>query len=50
MYEKQYLSQNKFDELTKELEHLQKVKRKEIAEKLDFAKSLGDLSENDLQR
>lgn len=46
MYEKQYLSQNKFDELTKELKHLQKVKRKEIAEKLDFAKSLGDLSEN----
>ena len=46
MNEKQYLSKSKFDELTQELECLRTTKRKEIAEKLDFAKSLGDLSEN----
>ncbi len=44
--EKQYLSKEKFDELTKELETLKTVRRKEIAEKLEFAKSLGDLKEN----
>lgn len=43
---KQYLTQEKFDELTKELDHLKTVKRKEVAESLEYAKSLGDLSEN----
>lgn len=44
--EKEYLSKEKFEELTKELDHLKSVRRKEIAEQLEFAKSLGDLSEN----
>ncbi len=44
--EKEYLSQEKFDELTKELDYLKSVRRKEIAEQLEFAKGLGDLSEN----
>ncbi len=46
MTEKEYLSQEKFDELRKELDHLKSVRRKEIAEQLEFAKGLGDLSEN----
>ena len=46
MTEKEYLSQEKFDELSKELESLKSVRRKEIAEQLEFAKGLGDLSEN----
>ena len=41
-----YLSQEKFDELTQELEHLKTVRRREIAEQLEYARSLGDLSEN----
>lgn len=44
--EKEYLSQEKFSELEKELNHLKSVRRKEIAEQLEFAKGLGDLSEN----
>lgn len=44
--EKEYLSQEKFDELQKELAYLKSVRRKEIAEQLEFAKGLGDLSEN----
>lgn len=44
--EKEYLSQEKYDELEKELNHLKSVRRKEIAEQLEFAKGLGDLSEN----
>jgi len=44
--EKQYLSREKIDELQAELESLKTTKRKEIAEQLEFAKSLGDLSEN----
>ena len=44
--EKEYLSQQKFDELKDELEQLKSVRRKEIAEQLEFAKGLGDLSEN----
>ncbi|HEY4519896.1 MAG TPA: transcription elongation factor GreA [Candidatus Paceibacterota bacterium] len=44
--ESNYLSQEKFDELTKELEHLKTVRRREIAEQLEYARSLGDLSEN----
>ena len=44
--EKEYLSKEKLEELTKELDHLKSVRRKEIAEQLEFAKGLGDLSEN----
>jgi len=44
--EKQYLTKEKFEELKKELDFLKMTRRKEIAEKLEFAKSLGDLSEN----
>lgn len=43
---KEYLSKEKFDALVTELENLKSNKRKEIAEELEFAKSLGDLSEN----
>jgi transcription elongation factor GreA len=43
---KEYLSKEKFKQLTDELENLKTKKRKEIAEELEFAKSLGDLSEN----
>ena len=43
---KQYLTKEKFNELTKELDILKTVKRKEVAESLEYAKSLGDLSEN----
>jgi len=44
--EKQYLTQEKFTELTSELDHLKKNRRREIAEQLEYARSLGDLSEN----
>ncbi|HVZ75893.1 MAG TPA: transcription elongation factor GreA [Candidatus Paceibacterota bacterium] len=40
------LSQEKFEELTRELEQLRTTRRKEIAEQLEYARSLGDLSEN----
>lgn len=42
----EYLSKEKFEELEKELEHLKTTRRKEIAESLEYARSLGDLSEN----
>lgn len=42
----EYLTKEKFDELSKELEELKTVKRKQVAENLEYAKSLGDLSEN----
>jgi len=35
--ETNYLSKEKFDELTKELEHLKTVRRREIAEQLEYA-------------
>ena len=41
-----YLTSEKFTELKKELEHLKTVRRKEVAESLEYARSLGDLSEN----
>jgi len=44
--EQEYLTKEKFKELEKEIESLKTVKRKEIAEALEYAKSLGDLSEN----
>jgi len=40
------VSQEKFDEISKELEHLKTVRRTEIAKNLEYARSLGDLSEN----
>ena len=43
---KEYLSKEKYTELKEELEFLTHIKRKEIAEALEAAKSLGDLSEN----
>ncbi|MCI0533426.1 transcription elongation factor GreA [bacterium] len=46
MDEKQYLSKEKHAELTAELDTLKNAKRKQIAEQLEFAKSLGDLAEN----
>ncbi|HEY0220598.1 MAG TPA: transcription elongation factor GreA [Candidatus Paceibacterota bacterium] len=42
----EYLTQEKFDEFTKELADLKGTKRKQVAENLEYAKSLGDLSEN----
>jgi len=44
--DKEYLTQKKFDQLSVELDHLRRVRRKEIADQLEYAKSLGDLSEN----
>lgn len=44
--EENLLTQEKFDELKAELERLTTVARKEIAESLEYARSLGDLSEN----
>lgn len=41
-----YFTKEKLLELTKELEYLKTVRRKEVAEQLEYAKSLGDLSEN----
>lgn len=40
------VSQEKFDEMLKELENLKTVRRTEIAKNLEYARSLGDLSEN----
>lgn len=42
----EYLTKEKKAELEAELKHLQTVRRKEIADALEYAKSLGDLSEN----
>lgn len=44
--ELQYLTNEKFTELKKELEHLKTIRRKEVADQLEYAKKLGDLSEN----
>lgn len=46
MMEKNYLTQEKYDELVKELTDLKTNKRREVADRLEFAKSLGDLAEN----
>lgn len=43
---KEYLTKKKYEELLAELEDLKNVKRKEVAEALDYARDLGDLSEN----
>lgn len=42
----QIISQEGYDKLKKELEHLTKVRRREIAKRIQTAKELGDLSEN----
>ena len=44
--DKQYLSREKYEELEKELDHLKNVKRQEATNVFEYAKSLGDLSEN----
>jgi len=44
--EKDYLTQEKYNEFKKELEYLKGEKRKAVAESLEYAKSLGDLAEN----
>ena len=44
--DKEYLSQEGFERLKKELVTLKEIRRKEISERLEYAKSLGDLSEN----
>jgi transcription elongation factor GreA len=41
-----YLTKEKYKELEKELIQLKTVKRKEVATNLEYARSLGDLSEN----
>ena len=41
-----FLTPEKFKELKEELEKLKTVRRKEVAESLEYARSLGDLSEN----
>jgi transcription elongation factor GreA len=43
---KHYLSQEKYEGLKQELAQLKTEERKNIAESLEYAKSLGDLSEN----
>ncbi len=42
----QYLSQEKYDELKEELNFLKKIKKIEIANRIDEARQMGDLSEN----
>lgn len=46
MSQQDYLTKEKFEELTNELNDLKTTKRKEVADKLEFARALGDLSEN----
>ena len=41
----EYLTREKYEELERELEQLKTVKRREIAESLQHAKSFGDLAE-----
>ncbi len=42
----QYLTKEKFQEFKKELDFLRTERRKAVAENLEYAKKLGDLSEN----
>jgi transcription elongation factor GreA len=46
MTEKIYLTKEKCKDLAVELKDLKTVKRKEVAEQLQYAKGMGDLSEN----
>lgn len=43
---KQYLTRKEYQALKKKIQHLETVKRKEIAQALKLAASFGDLSEN----
>src|ERR1035437_1762867 len=43
---REYLTKKKYEELVAELKDFKNVKRKEVAEALDYARDLGDLSEN----
>ncbi len=43
---REYLTKKKYEELVEELKDLKNVKRKEVAEALDYARGLGDLAEN----
>ena len=43
---KEYVSKERHAELVAELDQLKTIRRKEIAEDLEYARSLGDLSEN----
>ncbi|MDP3735527.1 MAG: transcription elongation factor GreA [bacterium] len=44
--DKQQLTKEKYAELERELTELKTARRREVAEQLEYAKSLGDLSEN----
>ena len=46
MAEKYKMSQERYNEIAKELEYLQTVREKEVAEQIKEARSYGDLSEN----
>jgi transcription elongation factor GreA len=46
MSDVQYLTSEKLSEFKKELDYLKTEKRKQVAESLEYAKKLGDLSEN----
>lgn len=46
MSDVQYLTNEKMQEFKKELDFLKTDKRKQVAESLEYAKKLGDLSEN----
>lgn len=46
MSQTQYLTSDKLQEFKKELDYLKTEKRKQIIENLEYAKKLGDLSEN----
>ena len=46
MAEKYKMSRERYDEIAKELEYLQTVREKEVAEQIKEARSYGDLSEN----
>jgi transcription elongation factor GreA len=42
----QYVSAERLEELKRELKHLKMVERRAVAERIESAKALGDLSEN----
>ncbi len=44
--QKEHLTKDKYNEFEKELQYLKTEKRKDVASQLEYAKSLGDLSEN----
>lgn len=46
MAEKYKMSRERYEEISKELEYLQTVREKEVAEQIKEARSYGDLSEN----